>query len=53
MISALLLSIVKEFIVDVWESSDKTCPGPRPNTWDEILVRTVSCGTVGVGMLIM
>ena len=37
-----LLSIVKEFIVDVWESrklrlyGDNACPGPQPNSsgWD-------------------
>ena len=31
-----LLSIVKEFIVDVWESRKHACPGPQPNSsgWD-------------------
>ena len=37
-----LLSIVKEFIVDVWESrklrlyGENACPGPQPNSsgWD-------------------
>ena len=37
-----LLSIAKDFLVDVWESrklklyGDNTCPGPQPNSsgWD-------------------
>ena len=34
-----LLSIVKDFIVDVWESrlyGENACPGPQPNSsgWD-------------------
>ena len=50
-----LLSIVKEFIVDVWESrklrlyGENACPGPQPNSsgWD-LGLRMVSCGMVGV-----
>ena len=49
-----LLSIVKEFIVDVWESrklrlyGENACPGPQPNSSGWILVRMVSCGMVGM-----
>ena len=44
--------IVKEFIVDVWESrklrlyGENACPGPQPNSSG--LVRMVSCGMVGM-----
>ena len=49
-----MLSIVKEFIVDVWETrklrlyGENACPGPSLTPQGGILVRMVSCGMVGM-----
>ena len=43
-----LLSIVKEFIVDVWESRKFNVLAPSLTPRGGILVRMISCGMVGM-----
>ena len=47
-----LYSIVKEFIVDVWESGKMRVLAPRLTLWCGILVRMVSSRMVGMAGMV-